>query len=98
MAFWKSVITSLKAAFLTLETVKLFSDGSVAEFKNKFTFSNLCYFKNYIGEMGEWSLFATSHRKGIVDGIGGMLKFKVWTIVKSRKLVVNSAIFFFSVC
>ena len=35
--FLKSVVSSLKAAFPTMEKLKTFSDGSAAQIKNKFT-------------------------------------------------------------
>lgn len=39
----------------------------------------------------EWHLFATSHGKGAVDGIGGTVKRSVSSAVLSRKVIVNNA-------
>ncbi|KAG8276352.1 hypothetical protein J6590_067667 [Homalodisca vitripennis] len=36
-----------------------------------------------------WNFFASSHGKGAVDGIGGMVKRIVWRAVKGRKAFVN---------
>lgn len=90
-AFLKAVMTSLKTEFPELEKVKILSDGCAAQFKSKYNLSNLCCLKSDFGVTGEWNFFATSHGKGAVDGIGGTVKSKVWTVVKSRKVVINSA-------
>ncbi|KAJ8886634.1 hypothetical protein PR048_012846 [Dryococelus australis] len=62
-----------------------------AQFKNKFTFFNLCFMNSDFGLEGEWVIFATSHGKGAVDGIGGCVNRLVWNPVKVRKFIVNSA-------
>lgn len=36
-------------------------------------------------------LFATSHQKGVVDGIGGTIKRKVFMAVKSRERVIRTS-------
>lgn len=36
----------------------------------------------------QWNYFATSHGKGAVDGIGGMMKHLIWNAVSSRKAPV----------
>lgn len=38
-----------------------------------------------------WNFFATSHGKGAVDGIGGMIKHLVWNNIKSRKITIHDA-------
>ena len=35
---------------------------------------NLCYHKTDFGCQAEWHFYATSHRKGPCDGIGGTVK------------------------
>lgn len=42
-------------------------------------------------QLSRIELFAASHGKGAVDGIGGSIKRSVWIAVKSRKAIVNSA-------
>lgn len=39
----------------------------------------------------EWLFFATSHGKGAVDGVGGIIKRMVWLQVKSRRVIINTA-------
>lgn len=94
-AFLNAITSSLKKDFSHLKTVKIFSDGCSAQFKNKYNISNLCYFLNDFKLTCEWNFLATSHGKGAVDGIGGLIKSRVWVLVKSRKAIVNSALDFF---
>lgn len=95
-AFLNAILTDLKMEYPQLRRTKIFSDGCVAQFKNKYTISNLCFFQEDFQLICEWNFFATSHGKGAVDGIGGLIKSKVWHQVKSRKVVVNSALDFFN--
>lgn len=44
-----------------------------------------------------WELFATSHGKGAVDGIGGTIKRKVFASVKSREFVINNPVMYYEV-
>lgn len=37
-----------------------------------------------------WHFFATSHGKGLVDGIGGTIKRSVWNFVKANENCVVS--------
>lgn len=93
--FLKKIICYLKQSY-GIEHVSVFSDGCAAQFKNKYTLSNLRYMKEDYGVTGEWHFFATSHGKGAVDGIGGLLKRIVWNGVKSRKTVIQTALDFYS--
>ena len=38
-----------------------------------------------------WNFFATSHGKGAVDGVGGVLKWRAWNKVKARQVVIRNA-------
>ena len=38
-----------------------------------------------------WNFFATSHGKGAVDGVGGVLKRTAWNKVKARQVVIRNA-------
>lgn len=93
--FLKTILLYIKELFCTKELevkdLVIFSDGSAAQFKNKFTISNLCYFEDEFGLTPQWHYFATSHGKGAVDGIGGCVKHRVWQEVKSRRANVYTA-------
>ncbi|KAJ4436434.1 hypothetical protein ANN_19067 [Periplaneta americana] len=45
-----------------------------------------------------WTFFATSHGKGAVDGIGAVVKRKVWNLVRARKVTVRDAETFARAC
>ena len=38
-----------------------------------------------------WNFCATSHGKGAVDGIGGVLKRTAWNKVKARQVIIRNA-------
>ena len=38
-----------------------------------------------------WKFFATSHDKGAVDRVGGVLKRRAWNKVKARQVVIRNA-------
>ena len=37
-----------------------------------------------------WNFFATSHGKGAVDGVGGVLMRRAWNKVKARQVVIRN--------
>lgn len=89
--FLKTIITSLLQKY-KINTLKIFSDGCAAQFKNKFTLSNLIFAKEDFGiPIVQWSFFASSHGKGAVDGVGATVKRAVWTTVKARRCIVSTA-------
>lgn len=89
--FMHSVIKELKSEMPQLSKLKIFSDGCAAQFKNKFTLSNLLFFEEDFSVKAEWNFFASYHGKGAVDGVGGRVKHSVWLAVKSRKRLINTA-------
>ena len=64
----------------------IFSDGPSSQFKNK-------YIVNFLHKLNQtidiqWNFFATSHGKGVVDGVGGTIKRLVWKAFIARKAAV----------
>lgn len=51
----------------------------------------MTFLQDDIGVKSNWNFFATSHGKGAVDGIGGMIKHLVWNNIKSRKITIQDA-------
>ena len=89
--FMQHVFRYLKTTFPNIEQIKVFSDSPTSQFKQRFLFSNL-----YAWEMEHdlkitWNFFATSHGKGVVDGIGGTVKRAVWRHVKAERAQVTNA-------
>ena len=60
--------------FLTKKTERpqkiiYFSDGCAAQYKNRKNFINLCHHEEDFGMPAEWHFFATSHGKGLCEGV-----------------------------
>lgn len=73
--FQKALMTEINKLFPNIRKIHYFTDGSVAQYKNRYNFINLCYHdKDFYGIIAEWNFFATSHGKNVCDGIGGMVK------------------------
>jgi hypothetical protein len=51
-----------------------FSDGAASQFEQHFHFRNLTQIADARKINLSWHFFATSHGKGVVDGIGGIAK------------------------
>ena len=75
-----------------MTNVDIWTDGPSSQFKNRFMFvainklkEHACFSKLI------WNYFATSHGKGVVDGIGGTAKRVVNRLVLSRKVEVTDA-------
>ena len=67
------------------EDLVIYSDGPATEFKNKFVTGKLLYMiSSTLGRRVYWKYFATSHGKGVVDGIGGAAKARVREKVGSK--------------
>ncbi|XP_071839631.1 uncharacterized protein [Apostichopus japonicus] len=77
------------------EELIIYSDGPSSEFKNKYiTGKFLSLLSEDLNRPITWKYFATSHGKGVVDGIGGAAKARVRDKVRSKgkdALVVQSA-------
>lgn len=59
----------------TINTLIVFSDGAASQFKNRFLVNYLELLREKFKlKTLEWHFFATSHGKGVVDGIGGTVK------------------------
>ena len=68
-----------------IETEIIWSDGPSSEFKNQFMRQLIEDFSLQYGKKLIWKFSATSHGKGVVDGIGGNVKSNVRRQVMSMK-------------
>ena len=77
----------------------IFTDGPSSEFKNKYAMQLLYSLSQKYKRNFSWKYFATSHGKGVVDGVGGRAKSLVRqkSLSKSGKQVVQNAQDFFDV-
>lgn len=95
--FITTIIKQIKNQHGNFERILLFSDGSSCQFKNKFIFWSLADLRANFGcKTIEWNYFATSHGKGAVDGVGAIIKRKVWSLTKTKNLVLNDALAFYN--
>lgn len=74
-----------------IEKVRFFTDGCAAQFKNKYTLSNLLYAKEDFQVEIEWHFMPTSHGKSPADGLGGSIKRGVYNRVLSGGFEVYTA-------
>ena len=51
----------------------------------------MTFFQDGIGVTVNWNFFATSHGKGAVDGIGGVIKHLMRNKIKSRNIIIQDA-------
>lgn len=89
--FLKKIVQELKKKYPSLNKMKIYSDGCAAQFKNRYSLSNLIHMKTDVGFSADWTFFATSHGKGAVDGVGATLKRTAWNAIKSRRFTISSA-------
>ena len=62
----------LPEKYPSIEAINVFSDGAASQFKQQYLFSNLHVWEKGISVGLTRNIFATSHGKGAVDGIGGI--------------------------
>ena len=79
----------------------IWSDGPTSEFKNKFMVHLLAFLSEKHGKKFLWKFSATSHGKGVVDGVGGNVKSAVrgYSLQKKKKdkIIVQDVESFFRV-
>ena len=75
--FMSSLLEDITTRHLNIEATDVFADGTSTQFKQKYLFSNLANWQSTFGIKVNWHFFATSHWKGIIDGIGGTVKRSV---------------------
>ena len=67
------------------DNLVIYSDGPSSEFKNRYMVRLVSILAKRYGCLVEWKYFATSHGKGVVDGIGGAAKSGVRRKVMSKR-------------
>ena len=89
--FMQHIFSNMKTTFPDIEHINVFSDGLTSQFKQRYLFSNLYSWEKERDLKITWHFFATSHGKGVVDGIGGTVKRAVWRHVKAERAHVTNA-------
>lgn len=88
--FLKVLVKEIRDLAPKIEHLHIFSDNCAGQFKSRYTMSNVCFGQTDFGVKIDWNFFASSHGKGAVDGIGGMVKRIVWRAMKGRQAFVNT--------
>ncbi|KAK3770821.1 hypothetical protein RRG08_036422 [Elysia crispata] len=83
LTFLRKVVEGLKHSDVG-DCFILYTDGPSSEFKNKFTLKTIHEISQILQCEVRWQYFATSHGKGVVDGIGGAAKSAVRKRVLSK--------------
>ena len=89
--FMNYILKYLRDRSEILKVLNVFSDGAGSQFKQKYLFSNLHAWEREYDIKLKWNFFATSHGKGVVDGIGGTIKRAVWRQVKTGHAHITTA-------
>ena len=85
VAYSDAVLDTVPAS----KTVCIWSDRPASQFKNRLIAAAIPVFKAKHQLTFKWNFFATSHGKGLVNGIGGSVKRDVWMQVKDEKQSSN---------
>ena len=89
--FMECIMKHLREKFPSIRVLNVFSDGAGSQFKQRFLFWNLHYWQQDHHLKLTWNFFATSHGKGVVDGLGGTVKRAVWRYVRSGQVHITTA-------
>ena len=88
--FLEYILKHLVEKFPSIKILNVFSDGAGSQFKQRFLFSNLHNWEQDHHLKLTWNFFATSHGKGVVDGLGGTVKRAVEACQKWACAHINS--------
>ena len=86
--YMQYILNHLKAKCPNIKILDVFSDGAGSQ---KYLSSNLYSWEKDHKINIHWNSFATSHGKGVVDGIGGTVKRAVWRYVRSKQAHITNA-------
>ena len=95
--FMSRILSILREKYPDFQQINVFSDGPSSQFKQRFLFSNLHLWEQKFNCEMCWHFFATSHGKGIIDGLGGTVKRSVWRYIRSGKGFATTPLMFYEV-
>ncbi|CAF0764370.1 unnamed protein product [Rotaria sordida] len=72
------LVNEIASMMLDVKQIIFFSDNASSQFKNRYIINHLTTMLDVLDIDFSWSYFASSHGKGVVDGVGGTLKRLVW--------------------
>ena len=77
--FLKTILDRLMSGNKSLKKTHIFSDGHTSQFKNKYVLSSVVRLQTLYVIKFSWTFFATSHGKGAVYALSGIVKRGVLT-------------------
>ena len=80
-----------------VDQIIFFSDDASSQFKNRYVLNYLTHMMDTIDIDFSWNYFASGHGKGVVDGVGDILKRLVWLEIMAGKQC-SSAHDFVKIC
>ena len=83
------MIAHLKNKIPQLKKIFYSSDGAAAQYKNRKNFEDLLHHKEDFAVEAEWHFFATSHGKGLCDGVGGTIK-RLAALASIQGTIINT--------
>ena len=89
MLFYRIVFRKLTCLLFMLPTFQLTLDGAASQFKQKYNLYHMSQMQISLGLSISWYFFATSHGKGVVDGLGGTAKRMAMNATKAQQRVSN---------
>ncbi|CAF4518855.1 unnamed protein product, partial [Rotaria magnacalcarata] len=75
------ILNHVESVLPNVTEINCFSDSVASQFKQRYHFRNLTRIANERNIDLSWHFFATSYGKGVVDGIGGVVKRLVWSAI-----------------
>lgn len=91
------IVNEITSMMPDVNEIIFFSDNASSQFKNRYVTNHLTTMLDNMDIDFTWNYFASSHGKGVVDGIGGTLKRLVWLEIMAGK-PCSSAEDFVKIC
>ena len=83
------IVSKLNEIMHKVNKVIVWSDGCASQFRSKFLFSLMTYFDRSVHF--EWHYNEAHHGKGTMNCVGSTIKRVLFGLVKSGKIVINTA-------
>ena len=90
----EELVQHISSKFPRVDKIRIWSDGCVAQYKNKFNFFQLTQTSEKFGIQCDWNFFESCHGKGPCDGVGGTVKRAAARAALMGRSIVNAHEFF----
>lgn len=94
--YLKFILVYVKDVYFIIDIVYFVSDGLIIQYRCKVNFYFLLlYFFDFGFKIGNWIFFEVGYGKGLVDGIGGVVKWLVDVVVVYGGSIIDVKIMMF---